>query len=158
MTDTKRVSRYTLDAGYHGYTLRTRLVRERRTFMRARFSDAKGVSEFLDDLRNSDRERVLALPITVKNEVIGVAEVSVGTVDASLVQPSQVFKPALLANAGGVIVAHNHPSGDPEPSPQDLDVTRRLIDAGVMLGVPLIDHIVLGEGTSYVSLAERGHV
>jgi DNA repair protein RadC len=87
--------------------------------------------------------------------VIAYHEVSRGTLDATLVHPREVFKAALLANAATIVLAHNHPSGNPAPSPDDMALTRRLIDAGRLLGVDVLDHIVIGDGR-YVSFRERG--
>jgi len=100
-------------------------------------------------------ERFWVLPLDRKNKPLAILQTSQGTVDASLVHPRDVFAPAIVSNAAGVIVAHNHPSGDPEPSPEDLAVTRRLAAAGQTLGISLLDHVIIG-ATGYVSLAERG--
>ena len=89
-----------------------------------------------------------------KHRVLGLAQVSVGTLTTSLVHPREVFGPAVRLGAAALVCAHNHPSGDPEPSPEDLDVTQRLVQAGKLLGIPLMDHIVCG-ATTYVSLRER---
>ena len=84
-------------------------------------------------------------------------EVSVGTLNAALVHPREVFGPALREGAASLIVAHNHPSGDPTPSREDLRLTRQLADAGKLLDVPVHDHVIVGNGTdAWVSLAERG--
>jgi DNA repair protein RadC len=84
-------------------------------------------------------------------------EVSRGTLDSTLVHPREVFKAALLANAAAIVVSHNHPSGDPSPTIDDLEVTTRLVAAGVILGVPLLDHIVVGAGR-YFSFKESGRL
>lgn len=89
-----------------------------------------------------------------KHKLIALAEVSRGTLSSSLVHPREVFGPAVRLGAGAIIVAHNHPSGDPEPSLEDLAVTRRLIEAGRILGIPVLDHVVVGDGT-FCSLRER---
>lgn len=111
-------------------------------------------------LRESARlaqERFIVMPLDIKNKPLAVAEVSLGTLDASMVHPRDVFGAVIASNAGGVIVAHNHPSGDPEPSAEDIAMTRRLAEAGQLLGIPLLDHIVVGS-KGFVSLAERGVV
>lgn len=91
-----------------------------------------------------------------KHKVAGFAEVSRGTLTASLVHPREVFAPAIREFAAAVIVVHNHPSGDPEPSAEDLAVTERLRQAGEVLGIPLLDHVVIGDGPRrFVSLRER---
>jgi len=91
-----------------------------------------------------DREEMWALLLSTKNRVIGLAQVSVGTLDASLVHPREVFKTAILANAASVILVHNHPSGDPAPSPEDRQITERCAAAGKILGIPLLDHVIVG--------------
>lgn len=100
-------------------------------------------------------EVFVSLLLNGKHRVFAFAEVSRGTLTSSLVHPREVFGPALRLSAAAVIVAHNHPSGDPEPSVEDLEVTRRLRDAGKLLGVPLLDHVVLGEGAAFTSLRDR---
>jgi len=106
-------------------------------------------------LEHETSERFVALLLNGKHRVMGFAEVSRGTLTSSLVHPREVFAPALRELAAAVIVAHNHPSGDPEPSMEDIEVTKRLSEAGKLLGVPLLDHIIVGEGGAYTSLRER---
>jgi DNA repair protein RadC len=93
-----------------------------------------------------------ALPLNSRHEVIGYVEVSRGTLNRSLVHPREVLGPAVRLGAAAVIVAHNHPSGDPAPSAEDREVTTRLRSAGEVLGIPLIDHVVIGEGGRHASL------
>ena len=100
-------------------------------------------------------EVFVVLLLNGKHRIFAFAEVSRGTLTSSLVHPREVFGPALRQAAAAVIVAHNHPSGDPEPSVEDLEVTRRLRDAGKLLGVPLLDHVVLGVDGKFTSLRER---
>jgi DNA repair protein RadC len=100
-------------------------------------------------LRDEPAEVFALLCLSTKHHVIAYHEVSRGTLDATLVHPREVFKAALLANAAGIVVAHNHPSGDPMPSPNDVAVTRRLVQAGELIGIPLIDHLVIGDGAFY---------
>ncbi|MCE9593076.1 MAG: DNA repair protein RadC [Planctomycetes bacterium] len=106
------------------------------------------------ELRGLDRETFHALALDGKHRLLRRYMVSVGTLTTSLVHPREVFRPALRFGAVSLVVVHNHPSGDPEPSPEDEEVTRRLVQAGRVLGVPLLDHVVIGDGR-YVSLAER---
>lgn len=106
-------------------------------------------------LGTPDREHFVALYLNSKHLVTAIHTVSIGSLDATLVHPREVFKTALLANAAALIVGHNHPSGDPTPSPQDLSVTDRLEKSGKILGIELLDHIILGFPT-YCSLRERG--
>ncbi len=100
-------------------------------------------------------EVFVALLLDGKHRVTGFAEVSRGTLTSSLVHPREVFGPALRMGCAALIVVHNHPSGDPEPSSEDREVTKRLAEAGRLLGVPLLDHVVLGGGGRYTSLRER---
>jgi DNA repair protein RadC len=102
-----------------------------------------------------DREEFLVVPLGGKNQILGFHVVSVGTLTASLVHPREVYKIALLANAAAVIVVHNHPSGDPTPSAEDVAITRRLREAGELLGVSLLDHVVIGD-ERYISFADDG--
>ena len=88
-------------------------------------------------------EHFVALHLNAKNQVTGFHLVSHGTVSASLVHPREVFKAALLSNAYAIIVAHNHPAGSTEPSPEDIDTTRQLVAAGKLLGVQVLDHVIV---------------
>lgn len=108
-------------------------------------------------LRSLDRERCVALLLDTKHRLLELATVSVGSVDHTFMAPREVYRDALLANASAIVLAHNHPSGDPEPSRDDELLTRRLVRAGEILGVPLLDHVVVG-GLRWVSLARRGAV
>lgn len=107
------------------------------------------------ELRDSRKEHFIALMMDVKNRVLKRATVSVGTLDASLVHPREVFKEAVAISAAAVIVCHNHPSGDPTPSPEDRQITARLCEAGKVMGIEVLDHIVLGDGR-WVSLKQLG--
>lgn len=104
---------------------------------------------------NRDREMFSVMMLNTKNKIIGINTVSVGSLSASIVHPREVFKPCLLSNTATVILLHNHPSGDPDPSQQDLEVTRRLVDAGNILGITIKDHVILGEDTHF-SFREKG--
>lgn len=97
------------------------------------------------------------LCLTTKHRVIAYHEVSRGRLDSTPVHPRDVFKAALLSNSAAILICHNHPSGDPTPTLDDMDVTRRLIAAGDMLGIPVLDHIVVGDGR-YFSFKESGRM
>jgi DNA repair protein RadC len=105
-------------------------------------------------IANLDRENFVVVLLNTKNEVIEASTVSVGTLDASLVHPREVFKPAVRASAASVILAHNHPSGMVEPSWEDREVTRRLGEAAGVLGIEVLDHVIVGDG--YYSMKEHG--
>ena len=97
------------------------------------------------------------LCLTTKMDLIGYHEVSRGTLDSASAHPREVFKAAILANAAAILCGHNHPSGDPEPSREDRVLTQRLVEAGKLLGIDVLDHIVLGDGnTAYFSFADQG--
>lgn len=106
-------------------------------------------------LAGRDREACVALLLDTKHRLLDVTTVSVGSVDHTFMAPRELFRDALLANASATVVAHNHPSGDPEPSRDDELVTRRLSAAGDVVGVELLDHLVVG-GDRWISLARRG--
>ncbi|MFA5942475.1 MAG: DNA repair protein RadC [Candidatus Paceibacterota bacterium] len=97
----------------------------------------------LHDIRNHKKEHFVALYLNARNELIHREDISVGTVNASIVHPREVFAPALEHNATAVIVAHNHPSGSAEPSPEDHEVTTRLREAGKLLGISFVNHLIV---------------
>src|SRR5215475_15865765 len=108
-------------------------------------------------LADVDREHFLVLLLDQKNKVIGINTVSVGSLTASVVHPRECFKPAILSNAAAIILAHNHPSGAPQPSQEDRVLTVRLVAAGKLLGISVLDHVIIGDGTSaYFSFADEG--
>ena len=107
------------------------------------------------EFRGLDRERFLALYLDARHRVQAVETVSIGSLNASLVHPREVFKPAVAMSAAAVIVAHNHPSGNPRPSGDDLDLTARLDRCGELLGIALLDHLVVGD-TEVTSIREFG--
>jgi DNA repair protein RadC len=132
-----------------------RRVERCRGSRRARFPTPRSVWEHvIPELRGLERERFCALLLDGKHRLLRALLVSEGTLNTSLVHPRDVFGPALREGAGALIVVHNHPSGDPEPSVEDLALTRRLHEAGELLGIPLVDHVVIADG-GWVSLRER---
>jgi DNA repair protein RadC len=90
-----------------------------------------------------DREHFVVIAVSVRGSIIGMNVVSIGSLDASVVHPREVFKFAILANADSIILAHNHPSGIPEPSAEDVLVTQKIVDAGALLGIKVLDHLVV---------------
>ncbi len=123
---------------------------------RAVISGPEDVSNLLlADMGQLEQEHLKVLLLDSKNRVLGINQVYIGTVNSAVVRPADVFKPAVRANAVSIIAVHNHPSGDPTPSPEDASITAQLREAGDTLGVELLDHVVLG-GASYVSLKNRG--
>lgn len=136
-----------------------KVIRERRAGYVAsgvRITNAEQVYQaFRQRFEQLDREEFVVVLLDGKNRVIGFHVVSVGSLGASLVHPRETFKAAILANAAAVILIHNHPSGDPEPSTEDRSVTERLKGAGELLGIAVLDHIVIGDG-GYASFVEMG--
>lgn len=110
-----------------------------------------------DLIGDEDREVFLVLSLNSKNMINAIHRCHVGSINASIVHPREVFKSCILNNATSLIVAHNHPSGDPTPSREDIEVTKRLIEAGNILGIELLDHLVVG-GTKFKSLKEQGYI
>jgi len=122
---------------------------------RTRIRSAQDVVDYLmPRLRHKECELFQCLLLNTKNEVLKTVDVSQGGLDAAVVQPRDVFRPAVRQGASAVIVCHNHPSGDPEPSQEDIQLTRRLAEAAELLGIRFLDHIVFGDGR-YTSLQER---
>jgi len=95
------------------------------------------------------------LILNTKHKIVAVHEISRGTLNSSMVHPREVFKPAVLHNAAAIVCFHNHPSGDPEPSQDDIDFTKRLARAGEIMGIRILDHIIVGDDR-YVPLKDRG--
>jgi DNA repair protein RadC len=118
--------------------------------------DAATIGKEFMRIHEEPEEYMYMICMNVKNKIIGVFEISHGTVNASLVNPREVFQKALLANAVSIIVMHNHPSGDPSPSREDIEVTKRLVEAGKIVGVEVLDHIIVGD--QYCSLKGKGYV
>lgn len=105
-----------------------------------------------------DREHFMVAVLDSRHRIIATETISSGCLTSSLVHPRETFRLAVALAGAAVIVAHNHPSGDAEPSSEDLSLTRRLVSGGVLLGVPVLDHIILAEGERWTSLKERGVV
>ena len=110
----------------------------------------QNVADFLmPRLRYAAKEQFVVILLNSKNKVIGTEVVSEGSLSSSIVHPREVFAPAILHHAAAIMVAHNHPSGDPKPSIEDEEVTRLLLRSGKVLGIPMIDHVIIGDGNYY---------
>ena len=108
------------------------------------------VADFLmPRLRYAAKEQFVVILLNNKNKVIGTEVVSEGSLSSSIVHPREVYAPAILHHAAAIMVAHNHPSGDPKPSTEDTEVTRVLARSGKVLGIPMIDHVIIGDGNYY---------
>lgn len=106
-------------------------------------------------LHEEPEEHFCIFCLNTKNKIVGVHTISIGSLNATIVHPREVFKAAMLNNASGIICLHNHPSGDPEPSRKDIEITRRLVEAGEIIDIEVIDHVIIGE-QGYISMKERG--
>ncbi len=133
-----------------------RRIASARPLERVHISSAQEGADFLmPRLRYAAREQFVAVMLNSKNRVIATEVISEGTLTSSVVHAREVFTPALLHHAAAVIVAHNHPSGDPQPSREDREVTAMLAQSGKVLGIPLLDHLIIGDG-AYYSFQEYG--
>ena len=109
------------------------------------------VGQVRSKLKGKKREHFLTLLLDTRNQLIGVVPISIGSLDSSIVHPREVFKEAISASAASVIFVHNHPSGDPEPSEDDIKLTQRLVEAGKIIGIEVLDHIIVGD-QAYLSM------
>lgn len=116
---------------------------------------AQLAAKFIGD---DDREVFFVMCLNTKNRVVAVHRCHVGALSASVVHPREVFKSAILNNSASIIAAHQHPSQDVQPSREDIDVTKRLAEAGKILGIELLDHLVINEDGRYTSLNEKGYI
>jgi len=133
-----------------------------RRLARARLPEAPRITRpqdaadlLLEDMRHLKEEHFVCLFLNTKNRVIGRQTLSIGSLNASVVHPREVFRAAIRRSSAAILCAHNHPSGDPTPSDEDLEVTRRLVEAGRVVGIEVLDHLVIGDGR-FVSLKEAG--
>ena len=101
-----------------------------------------------------EQEHLRVLMLNTRNEVMGIEEIYIGNVNSSVVRPAEVFRAGIRANATSILAVHNHPSGDPTPSGADVSITRDLVEAGKLLGMELLDHLVIGSGQRFVSMKE----
>lgn len=111
------------------------------------------VDFFMADMRKLKKEHFKITMLDTKNNIIGVEEVSVGNLNSSIVHPREVFKAAIKRSSSSIILVHNHPSGDPSPSKEDINITKRLVDCGDILGIRVLDHIIIGD-MKHISLKE----
>jgi DNA repair protein RadC len=135
-----------------------KVVREElEDYATKKISKSGDAVEILKDLlQHQDREHFIVLLLDSKNVINATHTVGIGSLNSAIIHPREVFKAALLANASAIILAHNHPSGDSTPSNEDLAITSRLVEAGDILGIRVLDHIIIGD--DYYSMAERGEL
>lgn len=120
-------------------------------------SPEDGADYVMEEMRTLNQEHFVTLFLNTKNQIIHRQTIFIGSLNASIVHPREVFREAVKRSAASIIVAHNHPSGDPTPSQEDIHVTRRLVESGKMIGIELLDHLVIGN-RKFVSLKEKGYL
>ncbi|MCQ6278260.1 DNA repair protein RadC [Bacillus sp. EB600] len=120
-------------------------------------SPEDGAKYMMNDMRFLTQEHFVCLYLNTKNQVMHKHTVFIGSLNASIVHPREVYKEALRRSAASIICLHNHPSGDPAPSREDIEVTKRLSDCGKIIGIDLLDHLIIGEN-KFVSLKEKGYL
>lgn len=138
-----------------GVELGRRVARKRQQIVAIR-SPQDAVDYLMEILRLDQQETFYCLYLNTKNHIIFEKAVFVGSLNTSIVHPREVFKEAVKWSAASIIVSHNHPSGDPTPSREDIEVTKRLKQAGDILGIECLDHLIIGDG-QYISLKEKGY-
>jgi len=111
----------------------------------------------MTDMASLNQEHFVALFLNVKNEVLHKQTIFIGSLNSSIVHPREVFREAVKRSAASIIVAHNHPSGNPSPSPEDIEVTKRLIEAGSIMGIEVLDHVIIGDH-QFLSMKEKGYM
>ncbi|MFB4166612.1 DNA repair protein RadC [Virgibacillus sp. JSM 102003] len=120
-------------------------------------SPEDGADYVMEEMRNLNQEHFVVLFLNTKNQIIHRQTIFIGSLNASIVHPREVYREAVKRSAASIICAHNHPSGDPAPSQEDIHVTRRLVESGKMIGIELLDHLVIGD-RKFVSLKEKGYL
>ncbi|MBN9653830.1 DNA repair protein RadC [Halobacillus litoralis] len=120
-------------------------------------SPEDGADFIMEEMRDLKQEHFICLFLNTKNQVLHRQTIFIGSLNASIVHPREVFKEAVKRSAASIICAHNHPSGDPTPSQEDIQVTRRLKECGKMIGIELLDHLVIGD-RKFISLKEKGYL
>lgn len=120
-------------------------------------SPEDGAKYVMNDMRFLSQEHFVCLYLNTKNQVLHKQTIFIGSLNASIVHPREVFKEAFRRSAASIICIHNHPSGDPAPSKEDIEVTKRLAECGKIIGIELLDHLIIGEN-KFVSLKEKGYL
>jgi len=114
------------------------------------------INLMMDEMRYLTKEHFKVIMLNVKNKVIAIETISIGSLNTSIVHPREVFKAAIERSSSSIILVHNHPSGDPTPSREDIEVTKRLVEGGNILGIKVLDHVIIGDGRG-ISLKEKGY-
>ncbi|MBY7143252.1 DNA repair protein RadC [Virgibacillus sp. NKC19-3] len=120
-------------------------------------SPEDGANYIMEEMRSLKQEHFVVLFLNTKNQIIHRQTIFIGSLNTSVVHPREVYREAVKRSAASIIVAHNHPSGDPSPSQEDIHVTRRLVESGKMIGIELLDHLIIGD-RKFISLKEKGYL
>lgn len=120
-------------------------------------NDPEKVYALLKLMMPADKEQFMLLSLNTKNGVIAIRIISLGSLNGSIVHPREVFKSAIVDSAAHIIIAHNHPSGDPAPSREDIETTKKLVETGKIIGIDVLDHVIIGEGKHF-SMKETGYI
>lgn len=140
-----------------GIELGRRLARSRHGELPAIRKPADAAELMMEEMRYLKQEHFVCLYLNTKNQVIHTETLSIGTLNATLVHPREVFRAAIRHSSAALVCLHNHPSGDPTPSPEDIALTRRLTEAGELVGIDVLDHLVIGDNR-FISLKEQGYM
>jgi len=147
---TKRIFLRKIEARFRNEIIRD----DAPAWVSKRFTTPQQIFEMFIDLQQEAKEHFIVLHLDGKNRISCFDRVSVGSLNQSIVHPREIFKTACAVSAASLVLIHNHPSGDPAPSGEDITITRRIKEAGDLMGIKLLDHIIIGE--SYMSFVERG--
>lgn len=148
---TKRIVLKCIEARYSKIVVRE----DAPEWVNRRFTSPKQIYEIFFDLALETKEHFIVLHLDGKNRIACIDRASVGSLNQAIVHPREIFKTALLSNAAAILLVHNHPTGDPAPSNEDRDITNRLKEAGELLGIKVLDHVIVGNG-QYFSFTEEG--
>lgn len=136
----------------------SRRISKSKNILRYVIGSPESVADiYMEELRYQKKELVKLLILDTKGAIVGDVLLSEGSLNSSIVHPREVFKEAIIRSANRLVLIHNHPSGDPEPSAQDIQLTNRLTEAGRLIGIELLDHIIIGDG-EYSSLKRLGYI
>lgn len=138
------------------FELGKRFAREGRTNGSSMKSPADIARIFMDEMKHYDKEHFKAAFLNTKNQILKVVTVSIGSLNASIVHPREILKPAISVSAASIVLVHNHPTGDPAPSREDVEFTKRFAKCGELIGIALLDHVIIG-ADRYQSLKEGGY-
>ncbi len=142
-------------AQVHAVLELSRRISKQRHSQEAKITSANVVANiYMEDLRHLKKECFKVIYLDTKNKIINDENISIGSLNASIVHPREVFKNAVKKSANSIIIMHNHPSGDPAPSREDIDITKRISKSGELLGITLLDHIIIGDHR-YISFKEE---